>query len=90
MGETYAEHGTDPANAAAEELFSALYEADEDLVAALLGAGVSPEADDGGGGTALHSAAVDGRAAVVRLLLAAGADPDRRTAEGELPLCGAA
>ncbi|MBL0804540.1 ankyrin repeat domain-containing protein, partial [Streptomyces albidoflavus] len=67
MGETYAEHGTDPANAAAEELFSALYEADEDLVAALLGAGVSPEADDGGGGTALHSAAVDGRAAVVRM-----------------------
>ncbi|UKL05259.1 ankyrin repeat domain-containing protein [Streptomyces sp. NBU3104] len=90
MGETHAEHGTDPTNAAAEELFSALYEADEDLVAALLGAGVSPEADDGGGGTALHSAAVDGRAAVVRLLLAAGADPDRRTAEGELPLCGAA
>lgn len=39
MGETHAEHGTDPANAAAEELFSALYEADEDLVAALLGAG---------------------------------------------------
>ncbi|MFD6829857.1 hypothetical protein CH313_05970 [Streptomyces sp. TSRI0384-2] len=90
MGETYAEHGTDTANSAAEELFSALYEADEDLVAALLGAGVSPEADDGGGGTALHSAAVAGRAPLVRLLLAAGADPDRRTAEGELPLCGAA
>lgn len=97
MGETYAEDGTgEPAraeagaSAAAEELFSAVYEADEDLVAALLGAGVSPEAADSAGGTVLHSAAVAGRAPVVRLLLAAGADPDRRTAEGELPLCGAA
>ncbi|MFD4986890.1 ankyrin repeat domain-containing protein [Streptomyces sp. NPDC058374] len=97
MGETYAEHGTDEAgrtgtgaSGAAEELFSAVFEADEDLVAALLGAGVSPEAADAGGGTVLHSAAVAGQAPVVRLLLAAGADPDRRTAEGEIPLCGAA
>ncbi|TDC78015.1 ankyrin repeat domain-containing protein [Streptomyces hainanensis] len=63
------------------------------VVARLLRAGVSPEASDVDGMTALYAAAVHGDAHSVRLLLRAGAAPDRESAgvgsEGT-PLCAAA
>lgn len=58
----------------------------------LLDRGVSADAPDAYGSTALYRAAVHGDAAIVRMLLAAGADPDRESggdSEG-LPLCAAA
>jgi ankyrin repeat protein len=76
---------------------------EDDLVAAaltgkagrvgqLLDSGVSPDEPDGDGGTPLYGAAVQGNAEIVRMLLAAGADPGRESG-GEsqgLPLCAAA
>ena len=61
-------------------------------VGRLLAAGVSPDAPGDDGGTALYRAAVQGYAAIVRTLLAAGADPGKESgAEDEgLPLCAAA
>ncbi|MFE0425471.1 ankyrin repeat domain-containing protein, partial [Streptomyces sp. NPDC058953] len=73
------------------ELITAVYGGDREAVARLLAAGVSPEAGDDDGQTALYLAAVlGGDAETVRLLLAAGADPGRPTADGDSPLCGAA
>ncbi|MEU7032285.1 ankyrin repeat domain-containing protein [Streptomyces sp. NPDC046237] len=71
-------------------LFEAMYEGD-DAVVRVLRAGVSAEADDEGE-TALYRAAVANEPGIVRLLLAAGADPGRGSGEeaGDLPLCGAA
>ncbi|MDT0319377.1 ankyrin repeat domain-containing protein [Streptomyces sp. DSM 44918] len=63
------------------------------VVRRLLRAGVSPEASDADGMTALYAAAVHGDAVSVRLLLEAGAAPDRESAgEGSegTPLCAAA
>ncbi|WP_392968480.1 ankyrin repeat domain-containing protein [Streptomyces sp. LN245] len=71
-------------------LFPALYEGDEDAVVRLLRAGVSPEAVDEDGQSALYLAAVSDRPGVVRLLLAAGAEPDRLSLGTDAPLCGAA
>ncbi|MFG3438861.1 ankyrin repeat domain-containing protein [Nonomuraea sp. NPDC047897] len=61
-------------------------------VGRLLGRGVSADTPDSYGSTALYRAAVQGDAGIVRMLLAAGADPDRESGgDGEgLPLCGAA
>lgn len=76
----------------AEALFEGLYGGDADAVVRALRAGVPAEAADGDGQTALYVAAAQDRPVMVRLLLAAGADPDRASgADGaELPLCGAA
>ncbi|WP_326669505.1 ankyrin repeat domain-containing protein [Streptomyces sp. NBC_01257] len=83
----------DPMAAAAggHRLFDALYEG-ENAVVRLLRSGVSAESVDEDGASALYLAAVSDRPGVVRLLLAAGADPDRACGPeaGDLPLCGAA
>ncbi|MFD5637456.1 ankyrin repeat domain-containing protein [Streptomyces sp. NPDC127077] len=71
-------------------LFPAVYEGDDDAVVRLLRAGVSPEAVDEDGQSALYLAAVSDRPAVVRLLLTAGAEPDRLSLGTDAPLCGAA
>jgi hypothetical protein len=78
--------------AGVRDLFEAVHHAEDDAVVRLLRAGVPAEATDEDGRTALYLAAVSDEAGVVRLLLAAGADPDRGSGEdgGELPLCGAA
>ncbi|MER6601654.1 ankyrin repeat domain-containing protein [Streptomyces parvus] len=72
-------------------LFDALYE-DENTVVRALRAGARAEASDEEGTTALYTAAVQDRPEMVRLLLAAGADPNRASGPeaGDLPLCGAA
>lgn len=74
-----------------QPLFEALYES-EDAVVRLLRAGLPAEAVDEDGATPLYLASVSDRPGVVRLLLAAGADPDRACGpeSGDLPLCGAA
>ncbi|MFE3492385.1 ankyrin repeat domain-containing protein [Streptomyces sp. NPDC059169] len=75
-----------------EDLFRAVQDGDDDAVVRALRAGAPAEAADGDGTTALYAAAARGRVGAVRLLLAAGADPDRAsgTDGAELPLCGAA
>ncbi|MFJ8886310.1 ankyrin repeat domain-containing protein [Streptomyces sp. NPDC102402] len=75
----------------ARSLFEALY-ADEDAVVRALRAGASAESSDEEGTTALYLASVQDLPGTVRLLLAAGADPNRASGpeEGDLPLCGAA
>ncbi|MGW7366217.1 ankyrin repeat domain-containing protein [Streptomyces sp. NPDC054841] len=74
------------------ELFGALYGGDDDAVVRALRAGAPAGTADEDGTTALYLAASRGRAGAVRLLLAAGADPDRASGPdgAELPLCGAA
>lgn len=75
----------------ARALFEALYE-DENAVVRALRAGASAESSDEEGTTALYLASVQDLPGAVRLLLAAGADPDRASGPeaGDLPLCGAA
>ncbi|MEU2546586.1 ankyrin repeat domain-containing protein [Streptomyces roseolus] len=72
-------------------LFEGIAAGDEDAVVRALRAGADPEAVDDGE-TALYRAAVADEAGIVRLLLAAGADPGRTSGPdgGDLPLCGAA
>ncbi|MFD6244500.1 ankyrin repeat domain-containing protein [Streptomyces roseolus] len=72
-------------------LFEGIAAGDEDAVVRALRAGADPEAVDDGE-TALYRAAVADEAGIVRLLLAAGADPGRAGGPdgGDLPLCGAA
>ncbi|TXS29222.1 hypothetical protein EAO71_10955 [Streptomyces sp. ms191] len=72
-------------------LFEDILGGDDDAVVRALRAGASPEATDEGE-TALYRAAVANEAGIVRVLLAAGADPGRGSGEGagDLPLCGAA
>ncbi|GAA2235222.1 hypothetical protein GCM10010232_22450 [Streptomyces amakusaensis] len=83
-------------------MFEAVHEGDEDAVVRLLRSGVPAGTADEDGETALYRAATDNRTGIVRLLLAAGADPDRASGDteedgdgdgdggGDLPLCGAA
>lgn len=80
-----------PVPADGPALFDALYE-DDDAVVRVLRSGVSAESVDEEGASALYLAAVSDRPGAVRLLLAAGADPDRACGpdHGDLPLCGAA
>ncbi|MFF5501683.1 ankyrin repeat domain-containing protein [Streptomyces roseolus] len=72
-------------------LFEGIAGGDEDAVVRALRAGADPEAVDDGE-TALYRAAVADETGIVRLLLAAGADPGRPSGPegGDLPLCGAA
>ncbi|MEW2121645.1 ankyrin repeat domain-containing protein [Streptomyces sp. NPDC005474] len=83
-------NGRRPPNGSERDLFTAVYEGDEDAVVRLLRLGVSPEAVDEDGQTALYVAAVSDAPGIVRLLLSAGAAPDRLSAGSDLPLCGAA
>ncbi|GGY91974.1 ankyrin repeat domain-containing protein [Streptomyces nitrosporeus] len=71
-------------------LFEALYEGENAVVRALR-AGASPDARDEDGTAVLYRAAVEDLPGTVRLLLAAGADPDGGggPGRGDLPLCGA-
>ncbi|MFB9513435.1 HEAT repeat domain-containing protein [Streptomyces purpureus] len=73
-------------------LFEAVHGGDADAVVRLLRAGVPADAADPDGETPLYRASVSDEPVIVRLLLAAGADPDGASGEdgGELPLCGAA
>ncbi|MFE5591531.1 ankyrin repeat domain-containing protein [Streptomyces sp. NPDC056549] len=72
-------------------LFDAIRAGDEDGAVRLLRDGADPEGREDGE-TALYRAAVGDEAGIVRVLLAAGADPARHSGEdgGDLPLCGAA
>ncbi|MGW0466046.1 ankyrin repeat domain-containing protein [Streptomyces sp. NPDC003027] len=72
-------------------LFNGILDGDVDAVVRALRGGEPPEAVTGGQ-TALYLAAVADEAAIVRVLLAAGADPARGSGDegGDLPLCGAA
>ncbi|MEW1724116.1 ankyrin repeat domain-containing protein [Streptomyces sp. NPDC093109] len=82
--------------AGARELFEAVYEGADDAVVRLLRAGVPAEATDEDGQTVLYLASVSDEPGLVRLLLTAGADPDRPSGPadgpegGDLPLCAAA
>ncbi|MEV5609285.1 ankyrin repeat domain-containing protein [Streptomyces sp. NPDC052225] len=71
-------------------LFEAVHDGDEDAVVRLLRAGVPGEVCDADGESALYRAAMCDAPGIVRLLLAAGADPDRLSSGTDLPLCGAA
>ncbi|MFJ1645162.1 ankyrin repeat domain-containing protein [Streptomyces sp. NPDC088258] len=87
---------TNEPTAGVPDLFEAVYEGADDAVMALLRAGVPAEATDEEGRTALYLAAVGDTPGPVRLLLAAGADPNRPSGPedgpegGDLPLCAAA
>lgn len=83
---------TKESTAGVTALFEAVYDGDEDAVVRLLRAGVSADATDEDGQTPLYLAAVSDEVGIVRLLLAAGAEPDRGSGPdaGDLPLCGAA
>ncbi|MBD0710542.1 MULTISPECIES: ankyrin repeat domain-containing protein [unclassified Streptomyces] len=72
-------------------LFDAIRDGDEDGAVRALRAGADPEGREDGE-SALYRAAVGDEAGIVRVLLAAGADPGRGSGEdeGDLPLCGAA
>ncbi|MER5981961.1 ankyrin repeat domain-containing protein [Streptomyces sp. NPDC001787] len=74
-----------------QSLFEALY-VSEDAVVRALRAGAGADSRDTDGTTALYLASVQDLPGAVRLLLAAGADPDRPSGPeaGDLPLCGAA
>ncbi|MFD4663207.1 ankyrin repeat domain-containing protein [Streptomyces halstedii] len=74
----------------APSLVEALYEGESAVVRALR-AGAPVEGRAGDGTTALYLAAVEDLPGTVRLLLAAGADPDRPSGPdaADLPLCGA-
>ncbi|WP_406403281.1 ankyrin repeat domain-containing protein [Streptomyces sp. NBC_00879] len=78
--------------AGAREMFEAVYSGAQDAVVALLRAKVPADLTDTEGQTPLYRAAVSDEAGIVRLLLAAGADPGRGSGPegGDLPLCGAA
>ncbi|MET8948376.1 ankyrin repeat domain-containing protein [Streptomyces sp. NPDC004542] len=75
------------------DLFEAILAADPARVQALLRVGAHPEAASGDGTTPLYLASVQGEPEVARLLMEAGASPDRESrgvgSEGT-PLCAAA
>ncbi|MFG2331262.1 ankyrin repeat domain-containing protein [Streptomyces sp. NPDC048604] len=75
-----------------DDLFEAMYEGDDDALVRLLRSGAPADAADEDGQTVLYLAAVSNRPGAVRVLLAAGADPERGSGPegGDLPLCGAA
>lgn len=73
-----------------DDLFEAVHGDDVDAVVAHLRARRDADAADTDGRTVLYTAAVSGRAGIVRVLLAAGASPDRLSSGTDLALCGAA
>ncbi|MFI5755243.1 ankyrin repeat domain-containing protein [Streptomyces sp. NPDC051569] len=83
---------TNESTAGVADLFEAVLHGAEDTVVRLLRAGVSAEAANEDGETVLYAAALSDEPCVVRLLLAAGADPERASGRdgGDLSLCGAA
>ncbi|NOK06149.1 ankyrin repeat domain-containing protein [Myxococcus sp. CA006] len=56
---------------------------DDSGATALFGRGANPDLADEGGNTPLHTAARNGHAEVIELLLTGGADARRRNAAGE-------
>ncbi|WP_326649262.1 MULTISPECIES: ankyrin repeat domain-containing protein [unclassified Streptomyces] len=78
--------------AGARELFEAVHGGADDAVVGLLRAGIPADVTDEDGQTPLYLAAVSDEVGIVRLLLAAGAAPERAGGPdaGDLPLCGAA
>ncbi|WP_237529557.1 ankyrin repeat domain-containing protein, partial [Streptomyces sp. SID5770] len=72
-------------------LFDAIRAGDENGAVRALRDGADPEEREDGE-SALYLASVGGEDGIVRVLLAAGADPARGSGEedGDLPLCGAA
>lgn len=70
-------------------MIEAINEGNVDVVAQILGAGNDPDADLGGGYTALHRAAARNQSEIVDALLAAGAALELR-ADGYTPLMFAA
>ncbi|MFE4259674.1 ankyrin repeat domain-containing protein [Streptomyces sp. NPDC056883] len=76
----------------AEELVRAAEAGDEETVSRLLGRGAAVDARDAEGRTGLDLAVREGRDGAVRVLLAAGADPEQITGPyaEELPLVQAA
>ncbi|MFJ6698588.1 ankyrin repeat domain-containing protein [Streptomyces sp. NPDC091272] len=82
----------DKPTAGLRDLFEAVHGDEDDAVVRLLRAGAPAEATDEDGTTVLYQAAAHDRPGAVRLLLAAGADPDRPggPSGGDLPLCAAA
>ncbi|MGW3622366.1 ankyrin repeat domain-containing protein [Streptomyces sp. NPDC000880] len=72
-------------------LFEAVHSGADDAVVGLLRAGVPADVTDEDGQTPLYLAAVSDEVGIVRVLLAAGADPGRPSGpeSGDLPLCGA-
>ncbi|MFI6872094.1 ankyrin repeat domain-containing protein [Streptomyces sp. NPDC050400] len=80
----------DELKAGVSGLFDAVHSGDEDAVVRVLRTGVPGDVCGEDGQSALYVAAVGDEPAIVRLLLAAGADPDRLSGGTDLPLCGAA
>lgn len=74
------------------DLFEAVHAGEDDVVVGLLRAGIPADVTDADGQTPLYLAAVSDEVGIVRLLLAAGAAPERAGGPdaGDLPLCGAA
>jgi hypothetical protein len=83
---------TNEPTAGVHDLFEAVRGGADDAVVRLLRTGASAEATDEYGETALYLASVSDEPGMVRLLLTAGADPERAGGQdgGDLPLCGAA
>ncbi|MFI9583103.1 ankyrin repeat domain-containing protein [Streptomyces sp. NPDC052236] len=83
---------TEPAAPGTRELFEAVYDGEDDAVVGLLRAGVPADTTDEEGQTPLYLASLGDEVGIVRLLLAAGAAPERASGPeaGDLPLCGAA
>ncbi|MET7718120.1 ankyrin repeat domain-containing protein [Streptomyces sp. NPDC005407] len=75
----------------ARALFEAVHSGADDAVVGLLRAGVPADVTDEDGQTPLYLAAVSDEVGIVRVLLAAGADPGQASGpeSGDLPLCGA-
>jgi hypothetical protein len=87
----YARSMTKESAADVRALFEAVHSGADDAVVGLLRAGVLADVTDGDGQTPLYLAAVSDEVGIVRVLLAAGADPGRASGpeSGDLPLCGA-
>jgi HEAT repeat protein/ankyrin repeat protein len=87
----YARNMTKEPTADARALFEAVHSGADDAVVGLLRAGVPADVTDEDGQTPLYLAAVSDEVGIVRVLLAAGADPGQASGpeSGDLPLCGA-
>ena len=78
------------APAASTPLHHAAMAGDTDAIAAQLGAGADPDAQNAAGRTALHEAALGGHTEAIITLLDAGADPNAKDIDGTTPLHAAA